>query len=43
LTGIVTNEIGGGLKFIQTGRVQAYLLIAVTGAALFAFYFLLVR
>ena len=38
--GIVTEMIGDGLKLIQTGRVQNYLLIAVAGAAIFAFIFM---
>ncbi len=39
--GLFTNDIGSGLKLIQTGRVQNYLLIAITGATLFAFLFLI--
>jgi NADH-quinone oxidoreductase subunit L len=42
-TGIVTDMVGNGLKLIQTGRVQNYLIIAITGAALFAFVMLLIR
>ncbi len=38
--GTFTQEIGGALRVIQTGRVQNYLLIGITGAALFAFLFL---
>jgi NADH-quinone oxidoreductase subunit L len=41
--GMITNEIGDGLKYIQTGRVQNYLLLAITGAAIFAFVFFLIR
>jgi len=39
--GIFTQEIGDGLKFIQTGRVQNYLLLAIAGAAVFAFLFMI--
>ncbi len=39
--GIITDMVGDGLKLIQTGRVQNYLLIAVTGAAIFAFLFMI--
>ncbi len=41
LVGYVTNEIGDGLKLIQTGRVQTYLLLAITGAAIFVVYFMI--
>ncbi|MBI5302573.1 MAG: NADH-quinone oxidoreductase subunit L [Chloroflexi bacterium] len=41
LTGFVTTELGDGLKLIQTGRVQAYLLLAITGAAIFVVYFMI--
>jgi NADH-quinone oxidoreductase subunit L len=41
--GIITDMFGDGLKLIQTGRVQNYLLLAVTGAALFAFLFMLIK
>jgi len=41
LTGFVTNELGDGLKLIQTGRVQTYLLLAITGAAIFVIYFMI--
>ncbi len=40
---MLTNEIGDGLKYIQTGRVQNYLLLAITGATIFAFVFFLIR
>jgi NADH-quinone oxidoreductase subunit L len=43
LVGIVTDTIGDGTKLIQTGRVQNYLLIAITFAALFAGFFFLTR
>ncbi len=39
--GLFTNDIGSLLKLFQTGRVQNYLLIAVTGATIFAFLFLI--
>jgi NADH-quinone oxidoreductase subunit L len=39
--GLFANDIGNGLKLIQTGRVQNYLLIAVAGAAIFAFLFMI--
>ncbi len=39
--GLFTDEFSGGLRALQTGRVQNYLLIAITGAALFAFLFLI--
>lgn len=35
----IVGEIAGGLRLIQTGRVQNYLLIALLGAALFALLF----
>ena len=38
--GILTDMVGDGLKLIQTGRVQNYLLIAIAGAAIFAFIFM---
>ncbi|MBI3536072.1 MAG: hypothetical protein HY070_00690 [Chloroflexi bacterium] len=38
--GAFTQEFAGGLRAMQTGRVQNYLLIAITGAALFTFLFL---
>jgi len=41
--GMITNEIGDGMKYIQTGRVQNYLLLAITGAAIFVFVFFLIR
>ncbi len=41
LTGIVTDMVGDGLKLIQTGRVQNYLILAMAGAAFFAFWFLI--
>ena len=41
--GMISNEIGDGLKFIQTGRVQNYLLLAITGATIFVFVFFLIR
>ncbi len=40
-TGIVTDMVGDLLKFMQTGRVQNYLIIAIAGVALFAFWFLI--
>ncbi|HEX9074525.1 MAG TPA: NADH-quinone oxidoreductase subunit L, partial [Anaerolineae bacterium] len=39
--GLFTNDVSSGLKLIQTGRVQNYLLIAITGATIFAFLFLI--
>jgi NADH:ubiquinone oxidoreductase subunit 5 (subunit L)/multisubunit Na+/H+ antiporter MnhA subunit len=39
--GLFANDVAGGLKLIQTGRVQNYLLIAITGATIFAFLFLI--
>ncbi len=39
--GIFTDMVGDGLKLVQTGRVQNYLLIAITGAAIFAFLFMI--
>ncbi len=39
--GLFTNDISSGLKLIQTGRVQNYMLIAITGATIFAFLFLI--
>ncbi len=39
--GLFANDVGAGLKLIQTGRVQNYVLIAVTGATIFAFIFLI--
>lgn len=39
--GLFANDVAGGLKLIQTGRVQNYLLIAVTFATIFAFLFLI--
>ncbi len=39
--GLFANDVAAGLKLIQTGRVQNYLLIAVAGATLFAFIFLI--
>ncbi|MGE5264126.1 MAG: NADH-quinone oxidoreductase subunit L [Acidobacteriota bacterium] len=39
--GLFTNDVAAGLKLIQTGRVQNYLLIAITGATIFAFLFLI--
>jgi NADH-quinone oxidoreductase subunit L len=39
--GIFTDMIGDGLKLIQTGRVQNYLLIAMAGALIFAFLFMI--
>jgi NADH-quinone oxidoreductase subunit L len=39
--GLFTNDVSAGLKLIQTGRVQNYLLIAITGATIFAFLFLI--
>jgi NADH-quinone oxidoreductase subunit L len=41
--GMITNELGDGLKYIQTGRVQNYLLIAITGATVIVFVFFLIR
>ncbi len=41
--GLFTNEIGDGLKFVQTGRVQNYLLIAITGITIFVFLFTIIR
>lgn len=41
LTGIVTDMVGDGLKLIQTGRVQNYLIIALAGAIVCAFWFLI--
>jgi NADH-quinone oxidoreductase subunit L len=35
----VLGELAGGLRLIQTGRVQNYLLLALLGAALFALLF----
>ncbi len=43
LVGVVTEEIGDGLKLIQTGRVQNYLLLAVTGATICVLVFFLIR
>jgi NADH-quinone oxidoreductase subunit L len=43
IVGEITEMIGDGLKFIQTGRVQNYLIIAITGAAIFAFVMFLIR
>jgi NADH-quinone oxidoreductase subunit L len=43
LVGLITNEIGEGLKYIQTGRVQNYLLVAITGATIFVFVFFMMR
>ncbi|MBI3915282.1 MAG: NADH-quinone oxidoreductase subunit L [Chloroflexi bacterium] len=37
--GLFTDEVSGGLRAIQTGKVQNYLLFGLTGAALFAFVF----
>jgi NADH-quinone oxidoreductase subunit L len=39
--GIVTDMVGDGLKLLQTGRVQNYLLLAIAGAAIFAFIFMI--
>jgi NADH-quinone oxidoreductase subunit L len=39
--GIFTDMVGDGLKLLQTGRVQNYLLIAVAGVAIFAFFFMI--
>ncbi len=39
--GLFANDIAAGLKLIQTGRVQNYLLLAITGATIFAFLFLI--
>lgn len=39
--GLFANDIGGALKLIQTGRVQNYLLLAITFATIFAFLFLI--
>jgi NADH-quinone oxidoreductase subunit L len=38
---LFANDVAAGLKLIQTGRVQNYLLIAVAGATIFAFIFLI--
>jgi hypothetical protein len=40
---MITNKFGDGMKYIQTGRVQNYLLLAITGAAIFVFVFFLIR
>ncbi len=39
--GMLTEEISDGLKLIQTGRVQNYLLIAISVATVFVFLFLI--
>ena len=39
--GIFTDMTGDLIKQIQTGRVQNYLIIAIVGATLFAFWFLI--
>ncbi len=39
--GVVTDMVGDGLKLIQTGRVQNYLILAITGAVIFAFWFMI--
>lgn len=43
VVGIFTDMVGDALKLIQTGRVQNYLLIAIAGAAFFAFLFLVIK
>ena len=35
----VIGELAGGLRLIQTGRAQNYLLLALLGAAIFALLF----
>ena len=39
--GVFADMLGDLLKLIQTGRVQNYLLIAMAGAAIFAFLFMI--
>ncbi len=40
--GWLANELGDGLKLIQTGRVQNYLVVAISGATIFVFWFMIV-
>jgi NADH-quinone oxidoreductase subunit L len=40
--GLFANDVGDALKLVQTGRVQNYLVVALTGATLFAFWFLII-
>jgi NADH-quinone oxidoreductase subunit L len=39
--GVFTDMVSDGAKLIQTGRVQNYLLLAIVGATIFAFLFLI--
>lgn len=38
--GLVTDELAGGLRLLQTGRIQNYLVILVAGVLVFAALFL---
>jgi NADH-quinone oxidoreductase subunit L len=41
--GMITNAFGDALKYVQTGRVQNYLLLAISGTAILVFVFFVMR